>query len=97
MKTRSPTTIGLLFPGCGSFAFHLMFLSLFHSSGTLVSLDRPSRPGPRKDGQSAARIVDPTKRTKPIPKAHLAADMDVCSLCVEARRTGTNLEACACL
>jgi hypothetical protein len=62
-NTRSPHTIGLLFPGDGSGAFHLMFLSIPQFTGALLSSEIPLRFGPRKNGQLSAPANPPITKT----------------------------------
>src|SRR5215470_7951449 len=46
-KTFAPQTIGCEWPRPSIGVFHLMFLSTFHSVGTLVSDETPAPSGPR--------------------------------------------------
>src|SRR5204862_5534317 len=55
-NTRSPHTIGLLFPGDGSGTLHLIFLSTPQFTGALLSFEMPSRFAPRKNGQLSAKV-----------------------------------------
>ncbi len=64
MNTRSPKTMGELWPLPGRGVVHAIFSVLLHRSGTPVSSLLPSPRGPRQPGQSAAAANGANERSQ---------------------------------